>query len=55
MNKLFTLGGGGRFFNPPKGKHLLKRTESHRCEVKTLRILLVILSRFLRASQRDSV
>ena len=33
LNKLFTLGG--RLFNPSKGKHVLKRAESHRCEVNT--------------------
>ena len=34
LNKLFTLGG--RLFNPPKRKHVLKRAESHRCEVNIL-------------------
>ena len=29
----------GRFFNLSKGKHVLKRAESHRCEVNTLGIL----------------
>ena len=46
LNKLFTLGG--RLFNPPNRKHVLNRDESHRCEVKTLGILLVILARVLR-------
>ena len=34
LNKLFTQGGS--LFNPPKRKHVLKRAESHRCEVNTL-------------------
>ena len=37
LNKIFTLGG--RLFNPPKGKHVLKRSESHLCEVNTSEIL----------------
>ena len=37
LNKLFTLGG--RLFNSSNGKHVLKRAESHRCEVNTLGIL----------------
>ena len=45
LNKLFTLGG--RLFNPPKGKHLLKLAESHRSEVNTLGILCDF-STFLR-------
>ena len=32
-NKLFTRGE--RLFNPPKREHVLKRDESHRCEVNT--------------------
>ena len=52
-NKLFILGGGG-FFNPPKGKHMLKCAESHRCEVSTLGILACNFSTFLKISQRDS-
>ena len=44
MNKLFTLGG--RLFNPSKGKHVLERAESHRCEVHTFGILLLILALF---------
>ena len=27
---------GDRLFNPPKGKHVLKRAENHRCEATTL-------------------
>ena len=46
LNELFKLGG--RLFNPPKGKHLLKRPESNHCEVNTSGILLVILACFLR-------
>ena len=34
LNELFTLGG--RLFNSSKRKQVLKRTESHRCEVNTL-------------------
>ena len=34
MNKLFILRG--RLFNPTRGKQVLKRAESHRCEVNTL-------------------
>ena len=37
LNKLFTPSG--RLFNPPKGKHVLKRAESHCCEVNTFGIL----------------
>ena len=44
LNRLFTLGG--RLFNQPKPKHVLKRAESHRCEV--IKLLFVILARFLR-------
>ena len=46
MNELFTLGG--RLFNSSKRKHVLKRAESHCCEVNTLGTLLVILACFLR-------
>ena len=44
MNKLFKQGG--RLFNSSKGKHVLKRAESHRCEVNTLRILACNFSMF---------
>ena len=51
LNTSFTLRG--RLFDPPKRKPVLKRAESHRCEVNTLgtllqikHILLVILARF---------
>ena len=46
LNKLFTLGG--RVFNPSKEKHVLKRAESHRCEVNTLGIFACNFSIFLR-------
>ena len=46
LNKLFELGG--RLVNPSKVKHVLKRTESHRCEVNTLRIFACDFSMFLR-------
>ena len=56
LNKLFTLGG--RLFNPSKGKYVLKRGESHRCEVNTLGILACNFSTFFKVSfkisQRDS-
>ena len=38
----------GRLFNLPKGKHVLKHAESHRCEVNALRILACNFSVFLR-------
>ena len=44
LNKLSTLGG--RLFNPPKRKHMLKRAESHRCEVNTLGIFACNFSTF---------
>ena len=46
LNKLFTLGG--RLFNPTKQKHVLKRAESHRCEVNILGILACNFITFLR-------
>ena len=46
LNKLFTLGG--RLFNRPKRKHVLKRAESHRCEVNTFGIFACNFARFLR-------
>ena len=52
LNKLFTLGG--RLFNLPKRKHVLKRAESHRCEVNTLGIFACNFSTFFKVSQRDS-
>ena len=52
QNKLFTLGG--RLFSPPKGKHVLKRTESNHCEVKKLGILSGNFSTFFKVAQRDS-
>ena len=45
-NMLFTLGG--RLFNPPKQKQVLKRAESHRCEVNSLGIFACNFSIFLR-------
>ena len=49
LNKLFSTLGG-RIFNTPKGKHMLKHAESHRCEVNTLGLglgfLLLILEGF---------
>ena len=46
LNKLFTLWGG--HFNPPKRKHVLKRAESHRCELNTLGTFACNFSTFLR-------
>ena len=51
LNKLFTLGG--RLFNPPKGKDLLKRAEIHCCGVNTLGLFACNLSTFLKVSERD--
>ena len=50
--ELFTLGG--RLFNPSKGKHVLKRAESHRCEVNKLGIFACNFSMFFKISHRDS-
>ena len=47
MIKLFTQGG--RLANPSKGKHVLKRAESHRSEVNTLGIFACNCSMFLRS------
>ena len=46
LNKLATLGG--RLFNPPKRKQMLKRAESHRCEVNKLGIFTCSFITFLR-------
>ena len=46
LNKLFTLGG--RLFNPPKRKHVLKRAESHRVEANTLGTFACNFSTFFR-------
>ena len=51
LNKIFTLGG--RLFNLPKCKHVLKRTESHCCEVNTLGIFACNFSTFSKVSQRN--
>ena len=52
LNKLFILGE--KLFNPPKRNHVLKRSESHRCEVNTLWIFACDFSTFFKVSQRDS-
>ena len=52
LNKLFTLGG--RIFDPLERKHMLKRAESHGCEVNTLGIFACNFSIFCKVSQRDS-
>ena len=50
---VFTLGG--RLSNPQKGKHVLKRAESHRCEVNKSGILACNFSTVFKVSQRDSI
>ena len=52
LNKLFTPGG--RLFKRPKRKHVLKRAESHRCEVNTLGTFAGNFNTFFKVSQRDS-
>ena len=49
---LLTLGG--RLYNPPEGKHVLKRAESHSCEVNTFGTLACNFGTFFKVSQRDS-
>ena len=46
QSKTNTLGGS--LLNPSKGKHVLNRAESHRCEVNTLEILACNFSTFLK-------
>ena len=46
MNELFTLGG--RLFYSSKRKHVLKRAESHRCEVNTIGTFACNFSMFSR-------
>ena len=41
----------GRLFNPSNGKHVLKRAESHRCEVNTLGIFAGNFCMFFKVSQ----
>ena len=53
VNKLFILGGG-TLFNPPRGKHVLKRAKSHRCEViitHSARLGASLKTRHLRSRQ----
>ena len=38
----------GRLFNPSKGKHVINRAESHRCEVSTLGIFACNFSMFCK-------
>ena len=52
LKNLFTQGG--RLFNSPKRKHVLKLAESHRREVNTLGIFACDFGTFLEVSQRDS-
>ena len=51
LNKLFILGG--RLFNPPRGKHVLKGADSHCCEVNTLRKLACNFSTLFKVSARE--
>ena len=53
LSKLFSLRG--RLLNPPKGKHVLKRAESYRCEVNTFGVLVCNVSAFFKVSQIDSL
>ena len=46
---------GGRLFNPTRGKHVLKRAESHRCKVNTLRKFACNFSTFFKISRREFV
>ena len=50
LNELFTLGE--RLFNSSKRKHVLKRAESHRCEVNTLGTFACNFSIFFRFLKR---
>ena len=45
---------GEDFSTCQKRKHVLKRAESHRCEVNTLGTFACNLSMFLKVSQRGS-
>ena len=49
----FTLGG--RLFNRPKGRHVLKHAESHRCEVNTLGVFSCNFSTFFKVSQNGFI
>ena len=53
LNKLFTLGG--RLFNPPKRKHMLKLAESHRCEANTLGISAFDFRTFIKVSSKGFI
>ena len=44
----------GRLFNSSKVKHVIKRAESHRCEVNTLGILACNFSMVFKVSQKGS-
>ena len=46
LDPVFFSDQWGRLYNPSKGKHVLKRAESHRCEVNTLGILACNFSTF---------
>ena len=52
LNELFTPGG--RLFNLPKRKRVLKHAERHHCEVNTLGIFACNFSMIFNVSQRDS-
>ena len=49
----YDIHTGGGLFNPTREKHMLKRVESHRCEVNILWKFFVILARFFKVSRRD--
>ena len=53
LNKLFTLGG--RIFNLSIRKQVLKRAESHRCEVNKLGILRCNFKMFLSVQNLNGV
>ena len=44
---------GGRLFNPTREKHVLRRAESHHCEVNTLWKLACNFSTFFKVSRRE--
>ena len=51
---LWYTRGGGRLFNRPKRKHVLKRAESHCCDVNTSGTFACNFSTFFKVSQTDS-
>ena len=53
LNKLLTQGG--RLFNQPKRKHVLKRAESHHCEINTLGIFACKFSTFFKGFSKGFI